>query len=52
MMIMVTSRTMVMTMTMTKMISNDHGESDACGDDYGYAMKVTMTTVIEMMVAS
>ena len=25
-----------MTVTMFKMIGNDHGESDDCGDDYGY----------------
>ena len=27
---------MAMTVTMIKMIGNDHGKSDDCGDDYGY----------------
>ena len=27
---------MVMVRKMTKMIGNDHGEGDDCGDEYGY----------------
>ena len=51
MMIMVTSGTIVMAMTVTmiKMIGNDHGESDDCDDDYGYGDEGD--DVIEMMVA-